>query len=105
MTYHVQFDKMTSLCPLRNNREWNPECFQRIIYSVSIMHFYCSQKDLYCSIGWMLGQSPGIIASNFSIHQQTSVTANATIQQIIINTRVCFFHTIHYCVLRPLPIR
>lgn len=53
------------------------------------MHLYCSQKDLFCSIGWMLGQSPGIIASNFRIHQQTSVTANGKNQQIIVNT--CLF--------------
>jgi len=54
------------------------------------MHFYCSQKDLFCSIGWMLGQSPGIIASNFRIHQQTSVTANGKNQQIIVNKHVLF---------------
>jgi len=38
----------------------------------------------------MLGQSPGIIASNFRIHQQTSVTANGKNQQIIVNKHVLF---------------
>lgn len=79
--------------------ECNQKCFQHVIHSGSLMHFYCSQKDLFCSIGWMLGQSPGIIASNFRIHQQTSVTANGKNQQIIVNTCLFSFFNMNYMYL------